>query len=68
MICCYLLHRRRFTSPDDVLEFYSRARTNNQKVRKEPDSGVDGKVFASFLVCTYLMPTMPKADKILENV
>lgn len=31
MICCYLLHRRRFQEPNDVLNFYGLARTNNSK-------------------------------------
>jgi len=31
MICCYLLHRKRFTFPDDALNFYAIARTNNSK-------------------------------------
>jgi len=31
MICCYLLHRQRFTVPADVLNFYGLARTNNSK-------------------------------------
>ncbi|XP_078494657.1 phosphatidylinositol 3,4,5-trisphosphate 3-phosphatase and dual-specificity protein phosphatase PTEN-like [Ciona intestinalis] len=31
MICCYLLHRRRFAKPSDALHFYGLARTNNMK-------------------------------------
>jgi len=32
MICAYLLHRDRYNSADEVLNFYGQARTFNAKV------------------------------------
>lgn len=32
MICCYLLHTKRFTEADDSLRYYDQARTKDEKV------------------------------------